>query len=131
MSRYGIIFDCDGTLTDLISATLASFHYAILEVDKKGRTTPEITKYFGRAADFIFINVLGDQEKGRVTFDHFKEHHARTILHLHEGISEMLEEIVRLGIPMGIVTARHSDDHEIMLRPHRISKHLLVLITDN
>ena len=131
MSNYGIIFDCDGTLVDSLSATLTSFHYAIMQVEGKERSSPEITKYFGRAADFIFINVLGDEEKGLLAFSHFKEHQALQTLHLHEGIAEMLENIIEQKIPMGIVTGRHSDDLEIMLRPHGISKHFVTMITDN
>jgi HAD superfamily hydrolase (TIGR01509 family) len=129
----GIIFDFDGTLINSLSEAATSFHHAIAAVGERPRTIEDIKKHFGRGADQILIQVLEDQEKGRLAFEHYKEHQreAAPLVHLHEGIAELLNKIMSEKVPTAIVTGRHTDDLEIMIARHKIRERFIAIVCDN
>lgn len=130
----GIIFDCDGTLVDSLGSALESFNYALERMGAPGHTPEQIKKFFGASGDRILTSLLGgDRVRGLQAFEHYKEHQtelAKTV-RMHEGILELLDTCLSEGVPIGIVTGRHAEDLEIILRPHGISSRFLCLVTDN
>lgn len=131
--KYGLVFDCDGTLVDSLGAALESFNYALNYIGERPHTVDEIKKYFGAGADRIFTQLLGDEKKGLAAFDAYVDHQSELALKmkLHEGIRELLETAASAGVPMGVVTGRHARDMEVVLRPHKISDYFQVLIADS
>lgn len=131
--KYGLIFDCDGTLVDSLGAALESFNYALVAIGEKPRTIDEIKKFFGAGADRILTNLLGDQKKGLLAFEAYVNHQSELAkeMKLHNGISQLLEIASAAGVPMGVVTGRHARDMEVVLAPHKISDYFQVLIADS
>ncbi len=130
--QHALIFDCDGTLMDSLGHALASFHY-VLEQMGEPRSTPEITRYFRLAADRILLNLLGDETRAQRAYQIYKEHQASLApaTRIFPGIVPLLERIHEAAIPMGIVTGRHRQDLEILLKPHGLLRYFPVIVTDN
>lgn len=133
MDKYGLVFDCDGTLVDSLGAALESFNYALNFIGEKPRSEGDIKKYFGAGADRIFTKMLGDEKKGLAAFEAYVDHQSELALKmkLHDGIRELLEIAAAADIPMGVVTGRHARDMEVVLRPHNVSDYFDVLIADS
>ena len=133
MSKYGLVFDCDGTLVDSLGAALESFNYALDAIGEKPRTIDEIKRYFGAGADRIFTRLLNDEKKGLEAFEAYVDHQSELAkeMKLHLGIAELLKIAAAAGIPMGVVTGRHARDMEVVLRPHKIHDYFKVLIADS
>lgn len=133
MNKFGLIFDCDGTLVDSLGAALESFNYALDKVGAKPRTIEEIKKHFGAGADRILIKITGDFDQGMAAFEAYVDHQSELALRmkLHDGIRELLETAAALHVPMGVVTGRHARDMAVVLRPHKIEDYFKVLIADS
>lgn len=132
--RYGIIFDCDGTLVDSLGYALESFNYALEKIGEAPRPVAEIKRWFGAGADRIFTNLLGgDEKKGLAAFEVYVDHQSELAhkMKLHEGVQALLDVAANAGIPMGVVTGRHARDLEAILKPHNIAEYFEVLIADN
>lgn len=131
--KYGVIFDCDGTLVNSLDLALQSFNYALKVTGEAPRTPAEIKRYFGSAADRIFLQLLGNKEKALRAFEHFLDHQSNLagLTHLHEGVREMLDQFQAHDVPLGIVTGRHARDLEIVLKPHRLADYFITLVADN
>lgn len=129
----GIIFDFDGTLVDSLVNATECFNEALLLCREAPRTAEEIKKHFGTGADRIFFQLLKDDQRAKTAFSAYKQRmrdRAHQIF-LHEGVSDLLGQLQKAQIPLGIVTGRHQDDLEIVLEPHGIKDLFQVLIADN
>lgn len=133
MNKYGIIFDCDGTLIDSLGPALESFNYALDQVNLPPRAPEVIKRHFGAGADRIFFNILGDQGLAMRAFEAYLDHQTELAkqMKLHDGIRELLDLATSREIPMGIVTGRHAKDLEIVLRPHKLGDYFQSLIADS
>lgn len=131
--NYGIIFDCDGTLTDSLSQALDSLSFALAQVGATPPSHEEIKRYFGAGADRILNRILGDEEKGLVAFQHYLDHQselaART--RLHPGVRQLLEHLAAQEVPVAVVTGRHARDLEVVLGPHKLDTYFVTLVADN
>lgn len=132
-STFGILFDCDGTLIKSLDLGMDSYHYAFEKIGEPRRLSEEIKQYFGAGADRIFMKLLNDAEKARKAFEHYFEHESRQVskILLHDGISDLLNELMQKNIPMGVVTGRHSQDLEMIFHHHDLHKTFKTLICDN
>jgi HAD superfamily hydrolase (TIGR01549 family) len=133
MKNFGVIFDCDGTLVDSLGQAMESFNYALDRMHEKPRTEQEIKKFFGAAADRIFFGLLGDEDKALRAFEFYKEHQTELSrsIKLHEGVKDLLIKLHANSVPMAIVTGRHEEDLDIVLKPHRIHDYFVTLVADN
>lgn len=130
----GILFDCDGTLTNSLDQALESFVITFQELGLTHITENEILKLFGISADKILHHFVGnDSKKSALAFDIFLSTQKKLALQtkLHSGISTVIEAFAQMEIPMGIVTGRHESDLEILLSPHGISDSFQIKICDN
>lgn len=133
MKKYGVIFDCDGTLVNSLGQALESFNYALAKIGEPPRKAEEIKKFFGRAADRIFLGVLGDEKKAMAAFNHYFDHQSQLALtmSLFPGIQELLDDLKVRGVPMAVVTGRHERDLAVILRPHKLHEYFVTLVADN
>lgn len=133
-NQFGIIFDCDGTLTNSLDHALDSFHFAVQRMEAHHIKTADIQKYFGIAADKILLKLMdNDSLKGNAAFEFFLEHQ-QTLANktmLFDGIPELMNALQSLQIPLGMVTGRHSRDLQIMLHPHGLHQHFKILVSDD
>lgn len=130
----GIIFDCDGTLLDSLGQAMQSFNHALDEIGEPPRSEQAIKRYFGQAADRIFLNFLnGDEKRADAAFTAYLDHQLELAksTKLHTGVRELLDQLEEEGVPLGIVTGRHARDLEIVLRPHEISDRFICLVADS
>lgn len=132
MNGKALIFDCDGTLMDSLGKALESFHYAL---DRMGetRSTPEIIRYFGMSADRILLQVLGDAQRADRAYTLYKEHQTELApgTLVYPGVVPLLERARKASVPMAVVTGRHRQDLEILLKPHGLLDYFPVIVTDN
>jgi HAD superfamily hydrolase (TIGR01549 family) len=133
-NQFGIIFDCDGTLTDSLDHAMDSFHFAVQSMDAHHIKSSDIQQYFGIAADKILLKLMNnDKSKGKKAFDFFIDHQ-QTLANktmLFEGILDLMDSLKALNIPLGMVTGRHSRDLHIMLQPHGLHQYFQVLVSDD
>jgi HAD superfamily hydrolase (TIGR01509 family) len=132
MNAKALIFDCDGTLMDSLGQALESFHYAL---DRLGepRSTPDVIRYFGVSADRILFNLLGDATRAQKAYDLYKEHqtHLAPGTLVYPGVISLLDKARKASVPMAVVTGRHRQDLEILLKPHGLLNYFSVIVTDN
>lgn len=130
----GLIFDCDGTLTDSLDQALDSFHYALFKMGMKDVDSEDIKKYFGVSADKILLKLMdNDPIRGDEAFIFFLENQ-KTLAPstpLHDGIAEVFSEIRSLNIPLGLVTGRHVSDLHYLLDYHGMRNDFSIRVADN
>lgn len=133
MHTCGVIFDCDGTLVDSLSQALESFNYALIKVGEQPRTPEEIKRYFGAGADRILSRILGDEKKGLEAFRYYLDHQSQLAggTRLHNEVRDLLDCLSAEGIAMAVVTGRHAEDLNVLLKPHNINDYFVTLIADN
>ncbi len=69
---FGILFDCDGTLTDSLDQAMSSFVYALSKLGMGYISEAEIHQLFGISADKILLHFCkNDQEQGARAFELF------------------------------------------------------------
>ena len=131
--RFGIIFDCDGTLADSLGMGLGSYNYALSQIGEPPRDENEIKKLFGASADRILQQLLKNDQKARKAFDYYLEHEERNTpnVKLHDGIHELLQKLKSQNIPMGIVTGRHNRDLDFILSHHKLNHFFSAIVCDN
>ena len=83
MWKYGIIFDCDGTLVDSLGVAMESFNYTLDKMGFKPRNEQEIKRHFGAGADRIFTAILGNEADGLKAFEHYVDHQSELALQIN------------------------------------------------
>ena len=133
MKTGSVVFDCDGTLVNSLGYALESFNYALDKIGEPPREIEQIKRYFGAAADRIFLNLLGDEKKALAAFEHYFDHQSSLAsrMQVFPGIIELLETLRAAKIPMAVVTGRHERDLAAVLAPHKLANYFVTLIADN
>lgn len=133
MNQHGIIFDCDGTLMDSLGRAMESFNHALDRVGAWPRTPEQIKAHFGSSADRIFSRLLGDESLGARAFAFYLEHQTELAesTKVHQGVLELLDVLTENKVPIAIVTGRHHEDLEIVLKPHALSGRFLTMVADS
>ena len=133
MKIGSVVFDCDGTLVNSLGYALESFNYALAKIGEAPRDIEQIKRYFGAAADRIFLNLLGDEKKALAAFEHYFDHQSALAsrMNVFPGIIELLETLRAAKIPMAVVTGRHERDLAAVLAPHKLANYFVTLIADN
>lgn len=131
--KFGIIFDCDGTLVKSLDLGMGSYNYALEQLGERIHEPDEIKKYFGAGADRIFMQLLGDETKALKAFEYYFEHESKQVhkVFLHEGINELLDFLSQNHFPMGVVTGRHFRDLELIFNHHKLTRKFQALVCDN
>jgi HAD superfamily hydrolase (TIGR01549 family) len=130
----GLIFDCDGTLTDSLDQALDSFHYALHKMGMNDVNSEDIKQYFGVSADKILLKLMGnDVVRGAEAFTFFLENQKTLAAStpLHAGIFEVFKELRSLSIPLGLVTGRHVSDLHYLLDYHGMRDDFAIRVADS
>jgi HAD superfamily hydrolase (TIGR01549 family) len=134
MKKIGIVFDCDGTLIDSENQVIQSIQFSLEKLGAPEHSAPEIKKLFGPGADQILLTLLdGDESKASKAFDYYLESQTKKAMEMkvYPEVRSLLDAIKSAGIPMGLVTGRHSQDLEIVLNAHQLKKYFYVIVSDD
>lgn len=125
----GIVFDLDGTLVDSLSVTIAGFNAGFVSQGAKALTPHEILALFGPGEGEIFSRVLG-KEKAPAAYEasraYLDAHMAE--VPLHEGVEDLLRELIRAQVPISIFTGRSWPTTEQILTHHGILDEFVTVI---
>lgn len=111
------IFDLDGTLTDTIDLVMGAVNAALAPIRGREWAPEEIRTLFGPTEEVLIARATDrDLEQAVERFFRYYEQEHDTRVRLFPGVREMLEELARLGAPVGIVTNKGRRSAEITLR---------------
>ena len=104
-----ILFDLDGTLLDTSIDLYLSTNYALSKFGYPNRTLEEVKHFLGNGVKVLINKALPEEAKDKTdkVLDVFKEHykiHSMDHVVLYDGIIELLEELKKKKIKVGIVT---------------------------
>jgi HAD superfamily hydrolase (TIGR01549 family) len=134
MEKLGIVFDCDGTLIDSEDQVIQSIQFALDKMGRPEHSAPKIKKLFGPGADQILLKLLeNDEHAASEAFEHYLDSQTKKAMEMkvYPDIRKLLDTLKETGIPMGLVTGRHSRDLEIVLIAHELKKYFYVVVSDD
>lgn len=103
------MFDLDGTLADTLQDIANSANYAIGQLGHAAIETPRYRYLAGQGLRNLMVAALGPNFAHQIDegMAHFRGHYAEHFIdHTKpfEGMSEVLDEITRRGIPMAVLS---------------------------
>jgi 2-phosphoglycolate phosphatase len=112
-----ILFDFDGTLADSYDAIASSVNHVRAQRGHAPLTTPEVTRYVGRGADYLLMHTIPDC---RLTEDLacYREHHPGVMLTLTKflpGALQLLTMVKRANKKIGLCSNKPRDFSEALL----------------
>lgn len=112
---------------------LGAYNFALEKVGARAHEPDEIKRFFGKGADRIFMKLLNDEKMAEVAYEHYFEFESQQVhqIVLHDGIKELLEELKKNGIRMGVVTGRHFRELESMFNHHNLFPYFEAIVCDN
>lgn len=134
MKKIGIVFDCDGTLIDSENQVIQSIQFSLEKLGGPEHSAPEIKKLFGPGANQILLQLLdNDESKAAKAFDYYLESQTKKAMEMkvYPEVRSLLDLLKEAGVPLGLVTGRHSQDLEIVLNAHQLKKYFYVIVTDD
>ena len=110
MKYKAIIFDLDGTLLDTLTDLAEGTNYALRVNGFPERTIDEIRRFVGNGARKLIERAVPDGqveaalERVRQDFDVYYKVHCKDHTGPYPGIMEMLQELIRKGYMLGVVS---------------------------
>ena len=125
------IFDLDGTLADTFALVFASWNEAMREPTGRQYTPEEIMSRFGVPDPDMIRRELPQehQERAVETYHDVYERRHELMVKTFDGVREMLDELSRRRIPMGIVTGKGLRTMNVTLHTLGLDKHFGVMIS--
>lgn len=133
MKSLNILFDCDGTLMKSLNLGMDAYNFALAKVGARPHEPDEIKRFFGQAANKIFLKLLDDEKKANEAFEVYLEESKKLLpkIHPHDGIVQLISNLKERGARMGVVTGRHSRDLELIFNHTDFGRHFEVMICDD
>jgi len=133
MKKYGMIFDCDGTIIDTEEQTIISIIHAIEKVHCPIPSHAQVKNLFGPGADVILSKLIDDDKLASNAFEYFIDHQKTMVskMPVYPGVRDLLDQLKSHDYPVGMVTGRHERDLQIVLKAHQLEKYFDVIVPDN
>jgi HAD superfamily hydrolase (TIGR01509 family) len=126
----GILFDIDGTLTSTNELIFASFNHVAKKYLNKSYTPEELIALFGPPEDEILKELTGEKYN-EAHFDYFdfynKNHEA--LADIYPGIKEILNDIKKAQIPLGVFTGKGRKAASITLKTLGLYDYFDMIVT--
>lgn len=130
MQLDAILFDFDGTLCDTISLIVDSYQYMYKKHNKRFHTAEEIIAGIGLPLEEVICKEYPEEGEAMLaTYLDYNYKHTHSSYGIFIGIVPMLEELKKLGIPLGIVTAKRLENMEITLEHADLEKYFDIMVT--
>ncbi|HEX2868976.1 MAG TPA: HAD-IA family hydrolase [Ignavibacteriales bacterium] len=126
----GILFDIDGTLTSTNELIFASFNHVAKKYLNKTYTPEELIAMFGPPEDEILRELTGEKYN-EAHFDYFDFYHKNheALADIYPGIRDVLEDIKKARIPLGIFTGKGRKASTITLKTLGIFDYFDMIVT--
>ncbi|WP_419821455.1 pyrophosphatase PpaX [Anoxybacterium hadale] len=126
-----VLFDFDGTIMDTNNVILQSWQHTFRTVEGKERPREEILSTFGEPLYVTMEKKLPQisVEEGAAIYRGFHYDHFTDLISLFPGIIELLEELKKRGIKIGLVTSRLRHTTEIGLNKFDMMKYFDSIVT--
>jgi len=128
-----IIFDLDGTLVDTFEMIVAAFNAAITPVTGKTYSDAEVISRFGIPDSQMIRRELESHPKDvvdravEVYHAYYAQNHGG--VSVFPGISDLLAELRRRGVPMGVMTGKGQRSARITLEALGLSDTFAAVVT--
>lgn len=126
----GILFDIDGTLTSTNELIFASFNHVAKKYLNKSYTPEELIALFGPPEDEILKELTGEKyhEAHYDYFDFYHKNH-EALADIYPGIKDVLEDIKKTQIPLGVFTGKGRKASTITLKALGIFDYFDMIVT--
>ena len=126
----GILFDIDGTLTSTNELIFASFNHVAKKYLNKSYTPEELIALFGPPEDEILKELIGEKYD-EAHYDYFDFYHRNheALADIYPGIKDILSDIRKEGIPLGIFTGKGRKASTITLKVLNIYDYFDMIVT--
>ncbi len=123
-----ILFDLDGTLSDPLVGIGRSINYALAHFGYTTLELPQLAAYIGPPLDESFATITGvTSERDLAAFvAKYRERYAEVGYSenvLYPGIVEVLVQLRRAGMPLGLCTSKRHDFAEQILEMFDLREH--------
>ncbi|MDH5527760.1 MAG: HAD-IA family hydrolase [Nitrospirota bacterium] len=123
------LFDLDGTLIDSRTAIVESTERAVAELGWPTVPQDVIVAHIGYKLEAIFPERSFEERQGLI--DAIGRHYTDVCehqTHLYPGIRELIDDLGRRGVPMGVVTSKRRGHTEQILAALGVRGHFRVVI---
>jgi 2-phosphoglycolate phosphatase len=139
LAAFGlVIFDLDGTLVDSVPDIAWSLNNVRAELNLPPLPVETVTRFVGDGAGTLIergipADAIVNRPATSVLLQRFVQRYAGHVCvdtRLFPGIDELLEQLSRAGVPMGVITNKPHDLTRDLLSALSIARHFDVVIGD-
>ena len=115
MKKYKhLVFDIDGTLLDTLDIHFVSLKRALKELRGVEMSTEELSFSFGIPGTQTMktLGVEDTQKAMEVWLKYYEAYTEEVGLHLFPGMQEVLDELRKTGVTMGIITSKMRNEYD-------------------
>lgn len=116
-----------------LNVGMDAYNFALAKVGARAHEPDEIKRFFGQAANKIFLKLLEDENKANEAFEAYLEFSKSFLdrIHPHAGIEDFIQNLKQSGARLGVVTGRHSRDLDLLFSKTNFGRHFEVMICDD